>query len=108
MLFTVKNKHFTSLERLRTDTLLNAYLIISKYTIKATDALMDRYIQQQYNMTLKDMCIELLLNLTFYVDADKNLVLLFKNSKYDTIASLITYGNGAIPGSKILQTALNN
>lgn len=33
---------------------------------------------------------------------------MFKDPKYDTIASLITYGNGAIPGSRILQIALNS
>ena len=106
MLFTVKNKHLTSLEQLRTDILLNAYFIILKYPIKASDMLMDSYIQQHYKMSLKDMCIQLLLNLTFYEDADKNLVLLFKDTKYDAIASLITYGTGVIPGSKILRIAL--
>jgi hypothetical protein len=69
---------------------------------------MDQYIQQQYNTTLKNMCIKLLLQLNFYEDDSGNLILMFKNPKYDKIASLITYGNGAIPGSKILQTAIRN
>ena len=61
-----------------------------------------------WKITLKDMCIKLLLSLTFYKDNEGNLVLLFKDAKYDKIASLITYGNGVIPGSKILQVALRN
>jgi hypothetical protein len=69
---------------------------------------MDQYIQQQYNTSLQNMCVKLLLSLTFHKDADGNLVLLFKDPKYDQIARLITYGNGAIPGSKILQIALSN
>ena len=108
MMFTIKNKRYMSTEQLRTSSLLNAYRIIQNYPLKATDLLMDQYVQQQYNVSLKNLCIKLLLNLTFYTDSSGNLVLLFKNPKYDTIASLITYGNGAIPGSKILKIALND
>ena len=54
------------------------------------------------------MCIKLLLSLTFSVDDKNDLVLLFKDVKYDKIARLITYGNGAIPGSRILKIALAN
>ena len=53
------------------------------------------------------MCIKLLLDFTFYKDDEGNLILMFKNQKYDTIASLITYGNGAILGSQILKIALS-
>lgn len=97
-----------STERLRTDTILNAYFIIQKYTLKATDKLMDNYIQQQYKISLKNLCVKLLLDLTFYEDDSRNLVLLFKNPASDTLAQLITYGNGAVPGSKILQVALSS
>ena len=97
-----------STERLRTETLLNAYYIIKRYPLKASERLMDQYIQQQYKTTLKNLCIKLLLNITFYEDDSGNLVLLFKNPTHDAIARLITYGNGAIPGSRILQLALND
>jgi hypothetical protein len=107
-MFTIKNKRYMSTEQLRTSSLLNAYRIIQNYPLKAADLLMDQYVQQQYKVSLKNLCIKLLLNLTFYTDDSGNLVLLFKNPKYDTIASLITYGNGAIPGSKILKIALND
>lgn len=108
MLFNIENKRYTSADQLRTNTMLNAYFVIQKYPLKASDVIMDQYIQQQYKMSLKNMCVKLLLNLKFYEDGNGNLILLFKDSRYDTIASLITYGNGAIPGSKILQTALKN
>jgi hypothetical protein len=104
----MNNKRYLSIEQLRTDTLLDAYFLIQNYSLHASDLAMDKYLRQQYKTTLKDMCIKLLLSLTFYEDEDNNLILLFKDSKYDKIASLITYGNGAIPGSKILQIALNN
>ena len=97
-----------STEQLRTNTMLNAYFIIQKYPLRASDALMDTYIQHQYKTSLKNLCVKLLLDLTFYEDDSGNLILLFKNPKSDAIARLITYGNGAIPGSRILQVALTN
>lgn len=108
MFFKIKNKKYLSAEYLRSTTLISAYKVIKNYKLYATDVLMDNHIQQQYKMPLKNMCIELLLNLTFYEDNSGNLVLLFKDSRHDKIARLITYGNGAIPGSRILQIALKD
>lgn len=106
MIFKINNRRYLSTEQLRTDTLLNAYFLIQNYPLHASDLAMDQFLQQQYKTNLKNMCIKLLLSLTFYKDADGNLILLFKDPKYDKLASLITYGNGAIPGSRILQIAL--
>lgn len=108
MLFTIANNKYLSTEHLRASTMLKAYYIIQKYPIGASEQILDTYIQQQYKITLKNLCITLLLNMTFYEDKDHNLVLLFKNPKYDRLARLITYGNGGIPGSRILKMALNN
>lgn len=105
MLFTIQNKKYKAIEKLRKEALVQAYFIIQKYPLQAADQIMDNYIQQQYDMSLKDMCVTLLLNMTFYADDRNNLVLLFKNPKYDAMAQLITFGNGAIQGSKILQMA---
>lgn len=108
MFFTVNNSKYTPIEYLRTSTLLKAYYIIKKYPIGATEMLLEQYLQQQYKVSLKDMCIKLLLKLSYYEDDHGNLVFLFKDHKYDQIARLITYGNGVIHGSKILQAALKN
>jgi hypothetical protein len=108
MLFTIKNRPGMSTEQLRTNTMLNAYLIIQKYPLRTHDLLMDKFIQRQYDISLKNICVKLLLDLTFYTDDSGNLVLLFKNPKWDALAQLITYGNGAVPGSRILQVALNS
>ena len=108
MFFTINNTRYMSTEQLRTNTLLNAYYIIKNYPMHASDLILDNFIQQQYKTSLKNMCIKLLLSLTFHKDDEGNLVLLFKDPKYDNIARLITCGNGAIPGSRILKIALNN
>ena len=108
MLFTINNKYYLSTEQLRTNTLLDAYYIIKNYPQHATEIALDRLIQSQYKTTLKNMCIKLLLNLTFHKDNEGNLLLVFKNSEYDKIARLITYGNGSVGGSRILLTALSS
>lgn len=108
MLFIIPNKNYLSTEQLRTSTLVKAYYIIQKFPLHASDLILENYIKQQYKTSLKNMCVKLLLNLTFYKNDAGDLVLMFKNSKYDQIARLITYGNGVIPGSKILQISLRN
>lgn len=108
MLFSISNKRHMPIEQLRTNTLLDAYYLIKHYSLHASELALDRFIKQQYKVSLKDMCIKLLLSLTFHANKDGDLTLLFKDQKYDTIASLITYGNGAIPGSRILRIALKN
>lgn len=108
MFFSISKKSYLTPEQLKTNTLLDAYFIIKSYPLKASDIILDNYIKQYYNTTLKDLCIKLLLSLTFYEDNDGNIILMFKDHKYDKLARLITYGNGATPGSKILQTAFKN
>ena len=108
MFFKIKNKHYLSTEQLRTNALLDAYYIIQKYPLNASELVLSQYLQQQYKASLKNMCIKLLLNLTFYKTDAGDLTLIFKDQTYDKIARLITYGNVAIPGSPILQTAFAN
>lgn len=108
MFFKVNNNRYLSESYLRSSTLMHAYFLIKNYPIRASEKILNDYITQQYKVSLKDMCVKLLLNLTFYKDDKGNLILLFKDPKYDKIARLITYGNGAIPGSNILQLSLNN
>jgi hypothetical protein len=107
MFFTIENTQYAAIDRLKTNTLLSAYYIVQNYPLHASELVLDNFIKQQYNTTLKNLCIKLLLNLTFYKDKTGGLILMFKDPKYDNIASLITYGNGAIRGSRILQDALN-
>ena len=108
MFFKVNNNRYLSEEYLRSSTLMHAYFLIKNYPIRASEKILNDFIIQQHKMSLKDMCIKLLLNSTFCKDDEGNLIVLFKDPKYDKIARLITYGNGAIPGSKILQLSLNN
>lgn len=108
MIFNISNKRYLSTEQLRTNALLKAYYLVQKYPLHASEQMLEQYLQQQYKTSLKNTCIKLLLNISYYEDDAGNLVLLFKDPEHDKLARLITYGNGAIPGSKILQLALSN
>lgn len=108
MFFTITNKKYLSDRQLKTNTILNAYYIIKNYPMRASETALDNLIQAQYNTSLKNMCVKLLLELTHYMDDEGNLILMFKNPKYDAIARLITYGNGAVQGSRILQIAIHD
>lgn len=105
MFFIIPNKKYLSIDQLKTDTLLDAYFIIVNYPLNASEQVLDAYIQSQYKTTLKNLCIKLLLSLTFYKNNLNELVLMFKDPTQDAIARLITYGNGSIRGSQILQIA---
>ena len=108
MFFTIKNKKYLSTEQLRTSTLLKAFYIIQKYPLHATEQALDKFIQEQYGTTLKNMCVKLLLGLTLHEDTSGNLVFMFNNPEYDKIARIITYGTGALLGSPIIKAALKN
>ena len=53
-------------------------------------------IKQNYRMSLKDMCLNLLTQLTINETEDAELVLIFNDPELDAIARIITYGNGVI------------
>lgn len=108
MFFTLQNNKYLSPRQFKTSTLMSAYYIVSKYSLQASDKILNDYLQTTYKAGLKNLCIKLLLNISFLKDTEGNFVLLFKDPALDKLAQLITYGNGAIPGSKILQIALKN
>lgn len=108
MFFTLPNNKYLSPRQFKTSTLMSAYYIINKYPLKASDKTLNDYLQINYKASLKSLCIKLLLNISFLKDDEGNFVLLFKDPALDKLAQLITYGNGAIPGSRILQIALKN
>lgn len=107
MLFTVKNQYKKSDQFFKTEILLHAYFIINNYPLRATEQLLNNYLQKEYKVSLKDVCIKLLLNISFNKnDKDDTFILTFKDPKYDKIAQVITYGTGVVPGCQILQRAL--
>ena len=108
MVFTIQNHAKANPDYLRQKTLLEAYYCIKHYPLGPAELLLDTFIQQQYNISLKNLCIRLLLKVKFYQDKSGNLLAIFKDPRSEQLGRLITYGNGVIAGSQILKTALTN
>jgi hypothetical protein len=108
MFFTITKKPHTDYDTLRTKALMRAFYIIKKYPLNTHEKKLDEYLQQYHKITLKDMCIKLVLSISHYENDEGNIILIFKDLKHDQMARLITYGTGAISGSNILKKALNS
>ena len=109
MFFTKKsNSQKNLLKKVnKIDYYANALFLIQNYPLGATEQHLNLYLNQQYKQSLKDLCIELLINGVLYENTEGDLLLLFKDPEDDKLAQLITYGNGLTGGSKILKLALN-
>ena len=108
MFFIVKNNKYLSSRQLKANTLMRAYFVVSNFPLKASDKILDDHLKAKYNTNLKNLCVKLLLNISFLKNNEGDYVMLFRDPSLDRLAQLITYGNGAIPGSRILQIALKN
>lgn len=106
MFFIVKNNKYLSPRQLKASTLLRAYYVVSNFPLKASDKILDEHLQTKYDTSLKNLCVKLLLNIKFFKNDEGDFVLLFQDPALDKLAQLVTYGTGAIPGSRILQIAL--
>lgn len=110
MFFTIKN--FNTLARvpdqfLKTNAYLSALFIIENYPIRASERALDLFLKQQYKIGLKDLSKQLISKLTINKNKSGDFILLFNDPEDDRMARLITYGNGIVPGCKILLLSLN-
>lgn len=80
------------------------YVALCKMT--ADDLVMDSYLVKTYGFKLKNLCYYLVTQATFQTNGNDSIIVLFKNKKLDTLARIITYGNGKINGSAMLKKAL--
>ena len=106
MLFYIENPAYKDPKQLYTSTMMSAFFVVKNFPLKATDILLDNHLKAKYNIDLKKLCVKILLSLSYYCNEKNDIILLFKEKQYDNFAQLITYGNGAVPGSKILKYAL--
>ncbi len=76
------------------------------YHFGADEKILDRYFIENYHISLRLLCIQILFKTRFYSDFAEKIVL-DTGKKWDNLARLITYGNGIMHGSQILVAALN-
>ena len=75
------------------------------YPMMANEIMLNKYLFEHYNLTLKAACLQIIIKSCYSKSKDK-IIITMVDKKLDDIAHLITFGNGRIQGSKILQTIL--
>jgi hypothetical protein len=86
-------------------TIKKAFNRLHLYRLNTPEIMLDAYFMKNRGKTLKTICKELLLNSQVAYTKD-HLILRFGSTDDDRTAKLITYGNGKLHGSRILQYAL--
>lgn len=107
MFYIIKtdNKQPASIVKLK--TLVRARSLISLYPMRSTELILNNYLVDNYKLTLKNACFLLLANLQVCTGEENELVMFFKDDRYNKLAQIITYGIDDISGSQILKTVLS-
>ena len=105
MFFRIKSTSTNSdLQLYRTK--YKAKLKLALYKIGPTEILLSRYLQEQFNKTLKVACLEILQNMRSHVNQADEIIITIPDAQLNTMAKIITYGTGKICGSTILKDIL--
>ena len=105
MQFVIKNIQ-ANLQTFKYQLIRNAHLIIISHRITPGEIKLNQHLKENYKLDLKSACIYLLSKSKIYRDLDNNIIVLFPDKNDDKLASLITYGNNEMKGSKLLKLAL--
>ena len=82
-----------------------AYLYLAAYRVKPREMELSNYLKQTYNLGLKEAALLVFTHSHVNYVSKNEVVITFFDPKIDKLASLITYGNGIVLGSKILTDA---
>ena len=80
-----------------------ARLYLTLHNLGTSELLLSRYLQENYNMTLKSACLAILQESRYNLNIQREIIITIPNPELNTIAKIITYGTGRVPGSHILQ-----
>ena len=84
-----------------------AKLQLTLHKIGPTETLLSRYLQENYNLTLKQACNLILQAARYNKNFKDEIIVTIPDSELNKIAKLITYGTGRVAGSSILKDILN-
>jgi hypothetical protein len=84
-----------------------ARLQLATHAFGPSELLLSRYLQENYNMSLRQACLAILQNTSYSKNLKQELIVTIPDPTLNTIAKIITYGTGRIAGSRILKDMLN-
>ena len=105
MIFTIKTDKLVTEEALKRRWLAAARKKVILYKLGADEIALDNYLAKNYSITLKSLCLAIILNTKIVADKSGLLITQIKNPELERLARLITFGTGKVSGSKILKYA---
>jgi hypothetical protein len=108
MFYSIKVPDKKPVSIVKLKTLVRARSVISLYPMRGTEVILNNYLIENYRLTLKNACLLLLANIQISTGEEDEIIMFFKEDKYDKLAQIITYGIENISGSQILKAALSN
>lgn len=78
-------------------------LNLALYSFTPTDMILSRYLQEQYGVTLKVLCLEIINKAKFSSNMMQEIIITIPEEKLNEMAKIITYGTGKVAGSRILK-----
>lgn len=84
-----------------------ARLQLALHSFGPSEILLSRYLQEKFNITLRNACLSILSNTKYSLNLRKEIIVTIPDPQLNTLAKIITYGTGPVTGSHILQDMLN-
>jgi hypothetical protein len=108
MIYTIDLSNYTAAYRaaVKPKFKLNAFRRLQAFPICTTEKLLDNYLRENHQITLKYACYLIILNCNID-EQEEELIITLTDKKLEKLARLITYGTGKVSGSRILPFALN-
>lgn len=103
MIYTINISKYTPIYRsvAKAKFKRNAFKRLQLFPFNTTEKLLDNYLQEHHQLTLKYACYLIIRECTIEEQQD-DLVVTVNNKHLDKLARIITYGTGKCSGSRIL------
>lgn len=103
MVFTIDTSNFTSSYKkiIKSKIKINALQRLRYFPIRVSEKLLDKYLKENYNMTLLYACYLIILN-SRVEQSSEEIKIFIIDKELDEIARVITFGTGRYLGSRII------
>ena len=81
----------------------NAYIQLALYQKGVTEVLLDRYLRENYKISLYEACKKILHAARFSLNMQQEIIVTIPEETTNKLARIITYGTGKLVGSNILR-----
>lgn len=83
-----------------------ARLVLALFPHGVVEEQLNRYLQKNFNLHLYDACKKIIAGAKYNLNSRHEVIVTIPDPILNTVARIITYGTGALMGSRILKFAL--